>query len=323
MLLQIKSSPPIDEGEKPSSDHVESGAVRGAFRVVFQKISRTLRPSPKAVIRQTKVIDKVVDNAKIVAESLNTQSKPTSIKDVLMIVKSTVPSMLFQAFVGAVAFEAFGQSSQFIERARRAFAEGKELVDITKEKRVVHPISPSTALVCGATSGIIVAALNANTILHKILSSSYQNMSNLNIAELAKRPKRVVPLGGIAIGHILTHMALFSTYHSLKHVFDMHPQFRLPHYTSDDDGVVAPTDEKVVSFLQDFGTICAFGFAAGTAECVVSHYARVFVRGGQAAFTSRELMRRMRRMPPLQGTMLVTAGLPAALGFLALEFDSD
>ena len=308
--------------EKPSSDHVESGAVRGAFRVAFQKISRALRPSPKAVIRQTKVIDKVVDNAKIVAESLNTQSKPTSIKDVLLIVKSTAPNMMFQAFVGAVSFEAFGQSSQFVERARRALAEGGTM-DNRNAKRVVHPVSPTTALVCGATSGIIVAALNANTILHKILSVSYQNMSKLNIAELAKQPKRAVPLGGIAMSHILTHMALFSTYHSLKHVFDVHPQFRLPHYTGDDDGVLAPTDEKVVSFLQDFGTISAFGFAAGTAECVVSHYARVFVRGGNAAFTGKELMRRIRRMPSLQGAMLLTAGIPAALGFLALEFDSD
>lgn len=137
---------------------------------------------------------------------------------------------------------------------------------------------------------------------------------------------------GTLLSHSMSHMALFGVYHSLKYCLNVNPQLRLPQYTQDQGQIgkglrqdsQKVNHHKLVLFLQDFAIISSIGIVAGLLEETVSHYTSVLTQETNVTDSKikmKDYINRVKNLPLIRANIILSAGIPSALGFLALEFD--
>ena len=129
-----------------------------------------------------------------------------------------------------------------------------------------------------------------------------------------RRPLDGVSKRGTLLLHSMSHCMLFTSYHSLR--FFLHPSPSTTINAVVSDGKYTENESKHVEIAHYLVSAAMSGFIAGVCEEVVNHrYAPLEFK--QERGSARRQWPSIRRLPKRS---LIMAGLPSALGFLALEF---
>ncbi len=264
-----------------------SGGLRGFLRAYMRRFVKNLSLGSLPIQHHSKTIGRAVGNVNQALDVSQALSE-ADVKDkqakqgYVTRFRAAAPVLVKNSILGSLQFGAYNA----------VMSKAKATLELREEYHAI-PLS----LCAGFASG---AAYGAGYLTWDQLAGSFAGN---------KRPLLGVSRRGTMLLHSLSHCMLFTSYQSMRYL--LHPA---PSSSAIDEDT-SNDENKQVEIVHRILSVTVSGFIAGTCEEMVNHrYGPLESKRGKGW--------KRASLKSLSKRSLLLAGIPSAVGFLALELSS-